>query len=138
VDVIGDKESDAVSKKTVALTKHKCPCYRCQYRTKGLLIKSTSSPLLRCFTKAKLRKPLIQCQRVNQHNNFNSSSHPDNLSEGFTGTSEIATAWDTEERAPDSREIGNSWAFLPPDSEIRKCKAGDLHDRTPSLCYRCA
>lgn len=68
------------------------------------------SLFLQHFTKAKLRKPLIQCQRVNQHNNFNSSSHPDNLSEGFRGMSEIAT-WETDERASDSREIGISWVF---------------------------
>lgn len=28
--------------------------------------------------------------------------------------------------------------FLPPGSQIRNCKAGDLHEGTASLCYHCA
>lgn len=100
-----------MSEKTVALTKQKCPCYKHQPHTKSpTLIKSRNSPFLQHFTTAKPHKPLIHCQTVNQNNNFNSSSHTDNLSEGFTGMSEIAV-WETEERSSSPREIGVSWLF---------------------------
>lgn len=100
MDIIGDKESDAVSEKTIALTKQKHPLVTSTSPTQRAIDQEPEQPIPTTLP----HKPLIHCPTVN-HNNFNSSSHTDNMSEGFTGVSEIETTWEREERSSNLREI---------------------------------
>lgn len=103
---------------------------------KGPLIKSTNSPFLQHFTTAKPHKPLIHCQTVNQNNNFNSSSHTDNLKD--SQARQRLRHLGKQRKDPPIPEKLEYPGFLPPGSQIRKCKAGDLQEGTASLYYHCA